>query len=143
MVDPCKVVLDGAHNLLPEGAVHVLKRVQGECFRVMSVSDRRCFGSSGACWDDGCRSGIGRGHYPCCLEGRVDGGGEGESQVPKRAAAKVCVYGRRVRIEELVQGVDRVVSRFGANLWDRGVFEALDELIGRGGRHGGGGWGGG
>ena len=62
----------------------------------MSVADICCFGSGSACRDDGRRSGIGGGDNPCCREGRVDGGGEGEAEVFKRAAAKVFIYGRRV-----------------------------------------------
>ena len=54
----------------------------------------------------------------------------------KRAAAHVCVDRRRVRVEELVDGVDRGIRWFAVNQWDRGVFEALSELIDRVGCHG-------
>ena len=59
----------------------------------------------------------------------------------EHAAAKVCVDGRRVRVEELVHDVDRGIRWFSVNWWDCGVFEALGELIYEGGRHGGGGGG--
>ena len=59
----------------------------------------------------------------------------------ERASAEVCVDRRRVRIEEIVHGVDRGIRRFAVNRWYRGGFEALDDLINGGGRHGGGGGG--
>ena len=72
--DPHKVVLDGAQKLLNKGAVYVLKGVERQCGRVVSVADGRCFRSSGACRYDGRCSGIGRGGYLCCREGCKDGG---------------------------------------------------------------------
>ena len=75
MLDPEKVVLGGAHKLLPEGAVHVLKHVERKCCRIVCISDGRCFGSGGACWNDRRCYRIGRGHNPCCQESRVEGEG--------------------------------------------------------------------
>ena len=65
----------------------------------------------------------------------VDGGGEGEAKMSEHAAAEVYVDGRRVRVEEIVHGVDRGVRWFVINWWDCGVFEALVEIIDGGGRH--------
>ena len=78
----------------------------------MSVPDGRYFGSSGACRDDGCRSGIGRRHNPFFREGRVDGWGESEAKVSERATARVSFDGRRIQVEELVHGVDHGIRRF-------------------------------
>ena len=104
--DLYKDVLNGAHKLLLEAAVHVLKGAKGEHFHIVSVSDGRCFEFGGAlCVDKRC-SWIGRGHKPYFREGRIDGGGEGESQMSKRASAKVCVDGDHVRLEEIVNCVD-------------------------------------
>ena len=93
---PHKVVLDGAQKLLTKGAVYVPKVVEHKRVRVVSVADGCCFMSSGACWDDGHRPGIWRGHYPCCREGCVDSGVKGEAKVSERATAKVCVDRRHV-----------------------------------------------
>ena len=123
---PYKVFLDGSHKFFPKGTIHVLKGVEGECCRVVMISDVHCFESGGACQDDGRCSGIGRGHNPCCQEGRIDGGGEGEVKVPERAAANFFVNGRRVLVKELVHGVDCGVHQFAVHHWDLGVFEDLD-----------------
>ena len=56
----------------------------------------------------------------------------------KGASAKVGSDGRRVRVQELVHSVKRGVRQLPVNWWDVGVFEALDELVDGGGRHGGG-----
>ena len=60
----------------------------------------------------------------------------------ERAASKVCAEGRRVQVEELVKGVDRGIHWLAVYWWYCGVFKALGEIIDRGGRQGGGGWGG-
>ena len=91
MLDPHEFFLDGAQKLLMKGAVYVSKDVECQRGCVMSVTDGRCFGSGGACQDDGCCSGIGRGDNLCCHEVRVDGGGEREAEVSERTAAKICV----------------------------------------------------
>ena len=57
--------------------------------------------------------------------------------MPERAAADICVNRHLIQVEELVQGVDCGIRRFAVDRWDRGVFEALDEIIDGGGRHGG------
>ena len=121
VLEPDKVVLNGAQKFLLKGAVHVLKHFERKCCRVMSLSEGRCFGSGGACQDDGHCSGIGRGHDRYCQEGPVYGGGEGE--VPERAASKVFANGRRVRAEELVKGVDCGVRHFANDLWYCGVLD--------------------
>ena len=87
VLDPDEVFLYGAQKLLLEGAGHVLKRVEHECFRVVCVSDGRCFGSGGAFWYDRHCSEIRRGHDSCCQDVCVDGGGEGEVQVAEHATA--------------------------------------------------------
>ena len=56
--------------------------------------------------------------------------------MPKHTTAEVCDDGLYVRFKELLQGVDCGVCRLAVNLWDRGVSEALDELIDEGGCHG-------
>ena len=122
-----------------KGAVYVSKGVERQRGHVMSVSDVRCFGYGGACRYDGNCSGIGRGDDPCCREGFVDSGGEGDTEVYERAAAEVCVEQRRIRVEELVHGVDHGICRLAVDWWDGGVFEALNDLIGGGGRRGEGG----
>ena len=60
-----EVVLNGAYNLFPKGAVYVQKGVESKRGYVLSVVNGFYFGSSGACQDDRRRSGIGRGHDPC------------------------------------------------------------------------------
>ena len=67
------------------------------------------------------------------------GGGGGEAKVSERSAAKVCVDKHRIRVEDLVDGVDCGIRRFAVNRWDRGVFESLNELIDRDDFRGGGG----
>ena len=57
----------------------------------------------------------------------------------EHSSAEVCVDQRRVRIEELLHYVDRGVHRLTNDTWDGGVFEAINKLINRDGRHGGGG----
>ena len=52
-------------------------------------------------------------------------------------AAKVCVYRFRVRVEEIVHGVDHGIRRFVIDRCDGGFFEALDKLIDGGDRYGG------
>ena len=54
------------------------------------------------------------------------------------AAAEVGGEERRVRVQEFVHRVERGVRRLPVDPWDAGVFEVLDELVDRGGRHGGG-----
>ena len=76
--------------------VDVVESVECQRRCVVRASDGRCFGSGGACWDDGCCSGIGRGDDSCCWKGCIDGGVEGEAQVSERATAKVGVDGCRV-----------------------------------------------
>ena len=134
-----KVVLDGSHNLLTKGAVKVLKGIECQGGRVMSVADGCCFRSVGACQDNMSRYWIGRGNDLCFRESYIYGGGEGEAKVYKSAAAEGCVDRLRVRVEELVRDVDRGVHRFAVDWWDHGVFKALGELIDGGGRHVGGG----
>ena len=73
--DMDEVVFDGAHKLLTEGVVHLLKHVERDCFRVVSVAEGCCFESSGTCQDDKRCSGIGRGHDLCCQECCIDSGG--------------------------------------------------------------------
>ena len=104
--------------------------------RVVCVSGGRCFGSDGAFQDDSHHSGTGRGDGPYCQEGHIDDGGEGEAQVSERAADEVCVDGRHIHVEDLVHGLDYGVRWFAVDWWYGGVFEALHELIGGGGRHG-------
>ena len=43
----------------------------------------------------------------------------------ERAAAKVCVDGRRVQVEELVHGVDCGLRHFAVNRWDHGFSKLL------------------
>ena len=93
-----EVVLDGAQKLLTKGAVNVPKVLECKRGCVVSIADGRCFGSGGACRDDGHCSRIRRGHKPCCREGRVDGGGKGEAKAYEFTASKVCGDRRRVRI---------------------------------------------
>ena len=95
---PFEVFLDGAQKFLPKGAVYIPKCIESKRCRVVGIADRRCFGSGGACRDDGHRSGIGRGYDPCCREVCVDGGGEGEAKVSERASVEVCVDGCRIRV---------------------------------------------
>ena len=135
---PNEVVLDGAHKLLTKVVVYIPKGVESKRGRVVSIADGRYFGSDSACREDRRCSGIGRGHGPCFREGCIDGGGEGEAKVSECAASKVCVDGRRFRVEELVYDVDCGVHRFVIDQWDCGVLKALDELIDGGSRHGGG-----
>ena len=74
----------------------------------------------------------------CGRKGRIDGGGEGEAQVAEGAADEVGGDGRRVLVQELVHCVERGVRQLPVGRWDAGDFEALDELVDRGGHHGGG-----
>ena len=76
--DPQNCFLDGAQMLMTKGAVYVRKGAESQRDRVMSVSDGLCFESCGAYCDDGRRSGSARGDRPCCQEGCIDGGREGE-----------------------------------------------------------------
>ena len=93
-----KVVLNGAHKLLPKGAVYIPKCVESKRCPIVSVEDGYCFGSGDAFQYHGRHSGIERGTDPCCQEGHVGGGEEGEAKVSKRAAAEVCVDRRCVRV---------------------------------------------
>ena len=74
---PHEGFLDGAQKLLTKGSVYVLKAVECKRGCIVIVADGRCFRSGGVCQDDGCCSGTGMGHDPCCQEGRIDSGGEG------------------------------------------------------------------
>ena len=106
---------------------------------VVCVLYRRCFGSGGACRDDRRHFRIRRGYDPGCIEGYIYGGGEGDAQVTKRAVHEVCADRCRVRVEDLVNGVDCGIRRFAINPWDLRVFEALGDLINGGDHRGGGG----
>ena len=139
VLDPYKVFLYDHQKLFPEGAVHILKGVEGECCCVVSISDGHCFGSCGALQDYRRRFRIGRGHDPCFQEGCIDSAGEGEAQVPERAVAEVCVDRSRVLVEGIDHDVDHGVRQFAANQWYHGFFNALDKFINGGGYHGGGG----
>ena len=57
--------------------------------------------------------------------------------MPERAAAKVCVDKRRIKVEELVHDIDFGVRQFVVDWWDHGVSKVLGGLIHRGDRHGG------
>ena len=86
----------------------------------------------------GVAQGMRGGNDSCGREGGIDGGGEGEAQVVKGAAAKVGGDGRSVGVQELVHRVHCDVCRILVNQRDVRVFEALDELVDGGGHHGGG-----
>ena len=138
VLDPQEVVFDSAEKLLVKGSVDVVEGVECQRHRIVLVADGRFFGSGCACWDYGCCSRIGREDDSCVRKGRIDSGGECEVQVAEGAAAEVDGDGRRVRFQELIHCVERGVRWLPVNWWDAGVFEALDELVDRGGCHGGG-----
>ena len=120
--DPHKVVLNSAQKFLTKGEVYVTKGVERQLGRVVSVADGRCFGSVGAFRDNGRHFRVGRGDDPCCQEGPVYGGVDGEADLSELAAAEVYIYGRCVPVKELVHVVDRGIRRFAFDWWDRGVF---------------------
>ena len=131
-------VFDGAKKLLAQGAIHVREGLEGECRRVVCVSDGRCFGAVCAGRDDRSCAGIERGDDSCGLEGGIYGGGEGEAQVAEGDASEVGGDGHHVRVQELVHHVQRGVLRPPVDRRDVGVFEALNELFDGRGRHCGG-----
>ena len=69
--DTNEFVLGGAHKLLAEGAVHILKHVEGDRCRAVCVSDGRCLRSGGVCRDYGRCARIGWGHDGYHQEGRI------------------------------------------------------------------------
>ena len=98
VLDPQEGVLDSAKKLLEKGAVNAVEGDERQRLRVVRVADGRCFGSGGACQDDGRCFGIERGDDSCCRKRCIDGGGEGEAQVSKSAAAKVGGDGSHVQV---------------------------------------------
>ena len=56
--------------------------------------------------------------------------------MPQNAAYEFGTDRRSVHVENLVKRVDCGVHGFAVDRWDCGVFEALDEIIDGGGRHG-------
>ena len=76
--------------------------------------------------------------FPCDREGGIYGGGEGDAQVAEGASSEVGSYGRGVGFKELVHPVQRGVCWLAVDWRDVRVFEALNELVYGGGRHGGG-----
>ena len=105
---------------------------------MLKVFNVHCFGAGRAGQYDGHCTGIERGDDSCGQGGGIDSGGEGESQVANGAVAEVGGDGRRFGVQELVHREQRGVRWLPVNRRDVRAFEALNQLVNRGGRHCGG-----
>ena len=111
VLDPQEDLFDGSKKLLAKGAIDVIVGVERQRRRVVPVAYGRCFGTGRSCRDDWCCAGIGRRDDSCGQKGCIDGGGEGEAQVSKGAAAEVGCEGHHGRVQELIHRVERGVHR--------------------------------